>query len=61
MYYLILMIVSNKQYRKIQGILGDQSFSIVLPKSYAQSMGVTKGEYVKVTLERNRIVLEKAD
>lgn len=55
------MIVSNKQYRKIQGILGDQSFSIVLPKSYAQSLGITKGEYVKVTLEGNRIVVEKAD
>lgn len=55
------MRVSNKQNRKIQGILGDQSFSVVLPKYYAESLGITKGEYINVTLEGNRIVLEKAD
>ena len=26
------MTVTNRQYRKIQGVLGDQSFSVVLPK-----------------------------
>ena len=55
------MKTSNTQYRKIQGILGDQSFSVVLPKSYAQSLGVSKGEYVKVMLDGERIVIEKAD
>lgn len=55
------MKIGNTQYRKIQGILGDQSFSIVLPKSYAQSLGISKGEYVKVFLEGNRIVIERAD
>ncbi len=55
------MTVSNTQYRKIQGILGDQSFSVVLPKSYAQSLGISKGDYVKVGLEGNKITLEKAE
>ena len=55
------MNISNKQYRKIQGILGDQSFSVVLPKAYAQSLGIAKGEYVRVFLEGERIVIEKAD
>jgi antitoxin component of MazEF toxin-antitoxin module len=55
------MKTSNTQYRKIQGILGDQSFSVVLPKYYAQSLGVSKGEYMKVILEGERIIIQKAD
>ncbi len=55
------MTVTNKQYRKIQGIVGDHSFSVVLPKHYAQSLGISKGDYVKVTLENQRIVLEKTE
>jgi antitoxin component of MazEF toxin-antitoxin module len=55
------MIISNKQYRKIQGIWGEQSFSVVLPKYYAQSLRISKGEYVKVILEGDRIVIQKAD
>jgi AbrB family looped-hinge helix DNA binding protein len=51
---------SNKQYREIQGILGDQSFSVLLPKSYAEDLGITKGDYVKVMLEGDRILIEKA-
>jgi antitoxin component of MazEF toxin-antitoxin module len=54
------MNISNKQYRKIQGILGDQSFSVVLPKHYAQCIGISKGEYVKVILEGERIIIQKA-
>jgi len=54
------MKISNKQYRKIQGILGDQSFSVVLPKAYAQTLGITKGEYVTVVLEGERIVIQRA-
>jgi antitoxin component of MazEF toxin-antitoxin module len=55
------MDISNKQYRKIQGILGDQSFSVVLPKRYAQSIGISKGEYVRVMLDGERIVIQKAE
>ncbi|MGH9985271.1 MAG: AbrB/MazE/SpoVT family DNA-binding domain-containing protein [Nitrososphaeraceae archaeon] len=58
----ILMDTSNKQqYRKIQGILGDQSFSVVLPKHYAQRLGISKGQYVKVILDGDRIVIQKAE
>ena len=51
----------NIQYRKIQGILGDQSFSVVLPKEYAQTLCISKGQYVRVTLEGERIVIQKAE
>jgi len=50
----------NTEYRKVQGIVGEQSFSIVLPKQYAINLGIGKGNFVKVHLEGNRIVIEKA-
>jgi AbrB family looped-hinge helix DNA binding protein len=49
------------EYRKIQGIMGDVSFSIVLPKEYATNLGLKKGEFVKVWLVDGKIIIEKAD
>jgi bifunctional DNA-binding transcriptional regulator/antitoxin component of YhaV-PrlF toxin-antitoxin module len=48
------------EYRKVQGVVGEQSFSVVLPKSYAIHLGIGKGDFVKVSQEENRIVIEKA-
>jgi bifunctional DNA-binding transcriptional regulator/antitoxin component of YhaV-PrlF toxin-antitoxin module len=48
------------EYRKVQGIVGDQSFSIVLPKSYAISLGIGKGDFVRVYRDSDRIIIEKA-
>lgn len=48
------------EYRKVQGLVGDQSFSIVLPKSYAVNLGIGKGDFVKVSQEHDRIIIEKA-
>jgi hypothetical protein len=49
-----------KEYRKVQGLVGESSFSIVLPKSFAIGLGIGKGDFVKVYAEENRIVVEKA-
>jgi hypothetical protein len=56
------MIESRKciEYRKVQGLVGEQSFSIVLPKSYAINLGIGKGDFVKVCQEDHRMVIEKA-
>lgn len=53
---------SEKQYeyRKIQGLLGETSFSLVLPKQYASSLGIGKGDFVKVWLDGAKIVIVKA-
>jgi bifunctional DNA-binding transcriptional regulator/antitoxin component of YhaV-PrlF toxin-antitoxin module len=48
------------EYRKVQGLVGEQSFSIVLPKSYATSLKIGKGDFVKVHQEDEKIVIEKA-
>lgn len=48
------------QYRKIQGLVGEHSFSVVLPKSYAIKLGIGKGDFVKVYQEEKKIIIEKA-
>jgi hypothetical protein len=50
----------NFEYRKIQTILGDVSFSLVLPKQYAMDLGLRKGEFVKVSQQKDKIIVEKA-
>jgi antitoxin component of MazEF toxin-antitoxin module len=48
------------EYRKVQGIVGELSLSVVLPKSYAIHLGIGKGDFVKVLQEENKIIIEKA-
>jgi hypothetical protein len=50
----------KREYRKVQGLVGEQSFSIVLPKSYALNLGIGKGDFVEVYQVENKIVIEKA-
>jgi hypothetical protein len=47
--YIEKSIEQNFEYRKIQTIVGDVSFSLVLPKQYAIGLGLRKGEFVKVS------------
>jgi phosphate uptake regulator len=49
-----------EMYRRIQGILGEQSYSLVLPKIFATNLGIRKGDYVKVRQIANKIIVEKA-
>jgi formylmethanofuran dehydrogenase subunit D len=43
-----------------RSIIGDLSFSVCLPKKYSQNLGLDKGDYVRVTQENGRIIIEKA-
>ena len=47
-------------YRRVQGIVGESSFSVILPKSYAVSLGIGKGDFVKIHEQNQKIVIEKA-
>jgi hypothetical protein len=51
---------STQLYRRIQGILGEQSYSLILPKTFATNLGIKKGDYVKVRQVANKIIVEKA-
>lgn len=48
------------EYRKVQGMVGETSFTIVLPKQYATNLGIGKGDVVKVKQEGDSIVIKKA-
>ena len=47
------------EYRAIT-VVGGASLTIVLPKNFAPGLGLGKGDYVKVSREGSRIILEKA-
>jgi hypothetical protein len=49
------------EHRKVQGLIGETSFSIVLPKAYAMKLGIEKGNFVKVHQDGSRIFVEKAE
>ena len=51
---------SNLEIRKVQGLVGESSFSVILLKIYAINLGIGKGDFVKVSQEDNKIVIEKA-
>jgi antitoxin component of MazEF toxin-antitoxin module len=44
---------------KTQGIVGERSFSLVLPRKYATDLGIEKGDFVKVRKEQGCLVIEK--
>jgi hypothetical protein len=48
------------EYRKVQAILGDISFNVVLPKKYSLALGIKKGDFVKVSQYGQRLIIEKA-
>jgi len=52
--------IEHKEYRKVQGLVGESSFSIVLPKSFANALGIGKGDFVKVYADESKIIVEKA-
>lgn len=45
--------------RRVQGLVGDASFTIVLPKKYALKLGISKGDYVTIIEEHNAIIIKK--
>lgn len=50
-----------KEYRKVQGLVGESSFSIVLPESFANALRIGKGDFVKVYTAEEKIIVEKAE
>ena len=51
---------NETHYRRIQGLVGEKSFCMVLPKSYAINLGIGKGDFVRVTQEGDKIIIERA-
>jgi len=47
--------------RRVQAYRGERSLTIVLPKIFSEKLGIENGDFLKVLLEKNRLILEKAD
>ncbi len=47
--------------RKVQAYSGERSLTLVLPKIFALKMGIEKGDFLKVHLEEDKLVVQKAD
>ena len=59
--FLVYLVMStNYEYRKVQGLIGETSFSVILPKEYAVNLGLGKGDFVKVKHVATRLIIEKA-
>lgn len=54
------MSKQTAEFRKVQGLIGETSFSVVLPKQYATKLGIGKGDFVRVRQEDDKIVIQKA-
>ena len=52
---------SHFWYRKVHSIVGNHSFSVIIPKDFATNLGIGKGDFVKVCLEGEKITMKKAD
>jgi AbrB family looped-hinge helix DNA binding protein len=44
-----------------RSIIGDLSFSVCIPKGYTQDLDLHKGDYVRITREDGKIIIEKAE
>lgn len=51
-------VSSKVEYRSI---IGDMSFSVCIPKGYVQDMELHKGDYVRITRDDNKLIIEKAE
>ncbi len=54
------MASQHCEYR-IQGMIGETSFSVILPKQYALNLAIGKGDFVKVSQTEKSIIIEKAE
>ena len=57
--------IQKTQYPKVEyrSIIGDSSISVCIPKGYTQDLDLhnRKGDYVRITREDSRLIIEKAE
>lgn len=47
--------------RKLQTLGDGRSFLLIIPKNFTTELGLTKGDYVRCSVDGTRIILEKAE
>lgn len=51
---------SSTEIRKVQALTGLRSLTVVLPRVFAEELGISKGDFLTVKMEKDRLVLQKA-
>ena len=52
---------NQTELRKVQGIHGNSTFTLVLPKDFVSILRIDKGDYLKCTILDNKLIVEKTE
>jgi bifunctional DNA-binding transcriptional regulator/antitoxin component of YhaV-PrlF toxin-antitoxin module len=55
------METKNKPKFQAIGLAGRTSYTFVIPKEFATSIGLEQGDFVRVSKDEKRLILEKAE
>lgn len=53
--------LSKPEIRKVQAIHGVRTLVLCIPRDFISEMQIAKGDYVKCTINRNKLIVEKAE
>ena len=53
--------IDKIELRRVQALQGQRSFTLVFPKGFATELGVRKGDFLKCQVDKNRLIVEKAN
>ena len=51
----------HTEIRKLQGIHGNSTYTIVLPKDFILILNLSKGDYLKCRISNHQLIIEKAE
>ena len=52
---------NQTEIRKLQGIHGNSTYTIVLPKEFVSILNLEKGDYLKCRVTNHQLIIEKAE
>ena len=52
---------NKTELRKLQGIHGNTTFTLVFPKDFVSILNLSKGDYLKCRISNNQLIIEKAE
>jgi antitoxin component of MazEF toxin-antitoxin module len=52
---------NQTEIRKLQGIHGNSTYTIVLPKDFISILNLSKGDYLKCRVSNQQLIIEKAE
>ena len=50
---------SKIEMRRLQGIHGNSTFTLVFPKDFVSILNLSKGDYLKCRVSNNQLIIEK--